>query len=277
MSGFDINGLLRDLHLASGMTVALYDAQFRTMQSYDVGKAYCTLLHDEPEAVELCLRSDLQGFHRVQQTGALHMYVCPFGFCTAIMPIRSSRKILGYLYIGGVLPREGGVEAAVSLVSSHLGAQAVSDRLRDCVGVLPTVTEQEFSALCTISRMLCEYIEQNDLFPTQEVTIGELTEKYILQNLHTKITLGKICLSLHCSKATLTESFKREYGVTVVQFITDQRLDRACHLLCDTPLSVRAVAEECGFSGMEYFSAQFKKRYGLSPLAFRKKQGGNRG
>jgi AraC-like DNA-binding protein len=267
----DIEQLLADLHAASGMTVVLFDAQFRAMHSHHVAMGYCSLLHNEQQATEICLRSDMKALHKVQKTGESHVYVCPFGLSTALFPIKSSRKLLGYLYLGGVVPEEGGIEAVLRCVTDRLGEGPSLEALRARLLLLPSATETRFAALCRMAQMMCEYIEQNDLLPMREATIGELTEKYILQNLQSKITLARICLNLHCSKATLTEAFRREYGMTIVQFITEKRMARACSLLSTTQLSVRAIADACGFSGVEYFSAQFKQVFGMSPLAYRKK------
>lgn len=271
MQGSDIEQLLLDLHTASGMTVVLFDAQFRAMHSYHVALGYCSLLHNTQGATDACLRSDMKAFHTVQKQGEPHIYVCPFGLCTALFPIKSSRKLLGYLYLGGVIREEEGIDGPLRYVRDRLGELAALPPLRVQLQRLPLATTARFTSFCRMAQVLCEYIEQKDLFPVREATIGELTEKYILQNLGGKITLGRICLNLHCSKATLTESFRREYGMTIVQFITEKRMERACALLSNSKTSVRGIAEACGFSGVEYFSAQFKKVYGLSPLAYRKK------
>ena len=272
MQETNIERLLLDLHTASGMTVVLFDAQFRAIYSHHVAMGYCSLLHNTQGATEACLRSDMRALHVVQKTCAPHIYTCPFGLCTALFPIKSSRKILGYLYLGGVVRAEDGIDGPLRCVRDRLTEVPPLEPLRVQLHRLPTASSVRFEAFCHMAHMMCEYIEQRDLFPVREATIGELTERYILQNLSGKISLARICLNLHCSKATLTESFRREYGMTIVQFITQKRMAHACTLLTTSKSSVRAIAEECGFSGVEYFSAQFKKSFGISPLAYRKQK-----
>lgn len=270
MPNMDLSQLLSGVHVATGGTVALYDAQFRTVISHNASGSYCSFLHNTQDALERCLRSDMQAFHRVQQTGEAYLYVCPFGLSTALFPLFGGKRILGYLYFGGILVGENGLERLERYVWELLRIPADNPRLRKRVARLQRTDEARFAALCDMMRVVCAYIEQNNLLSTREAGIGELTQQYILQNLQSRITLGKICLNLHCSKATLTESFRRECGMTVVQFLTQKRLERACDLLAETKLPVRRVAEECGFSGVEYFSGQFKKYYGIAPLAYRK-------
>ncbi len=270
MKEMDVEQLLSDLHKATGMAVQLSDAQFRSLLCFNSSREYCALLHNEAGALEACMRSDLFGFHRVRATGEPYSYICPFGLSTAIFPVREGNAIVGYLYIGGLVRSEKGSEGLLQCVREQLGTRAATAQLLQRIEELPRTDETRFEALCGMARVCCEYIEQNALFPVQENSIGALAERFILQNLHTKITLARICLELHCSKATLTESFRREHGVTVVQFLNEQRLLRAKELLLHTQRPVHLIAQDCGFSGVEYFSAQFKKRYGCSPIAARK-------
>lgn len=272
MKELDTESLLRDLHLATGMSIQLSDAQFHSLSFYGSGRGYCALLHDVPEALEHCMRSDLQAFHRVRETGKQYTYTCPFGLFTALTPIREGKQIVGYLYIGGALDEAEGLELPWRCVRERLGEFYAPQQLAQKMEELPRANSERLEAICELARFVCAYIEQNAAFPAREASIATLAEKYILQNLNTKITLGRICLALHCSKATLTESFRRENGITVVQFLNEKRLERAATLLIQSSLSVGQVAQECGFSGVEYFSAQFKRRFGRSPLSFRKAQ-----
>jgi LacI family transcriptional regulator len=51
------------------------------------------------------------------------------------------------------------------------------------------------------------------------------------------------------------------------------RIERVKELLITTNLQIAEIAKQAGFSGVEYLSAMFKKRVGLSPRAFRRKMG----
>ncbi|GJM80120.1 hypothetical protein HMSSN139_26160 [Paenibacillus sp. HMSSN-139] len=50
------------------------------------------------------------------------------------------------------------------------------------------------------------------------------------------------------------------------------RLSKACELLKQPSLLIKEVAEQAGFPDIYYFSKAFKKKYGVSPLTFRKQQ-----
>ncbi|WP_236002005.1 helix-turn-helix transcriptional regulator, partial [Paraburkholderia elongata] len=63
--------------------------------------------------------------------------------------------------------------------------------------------------------------------------------------------------------------FRRETGETPHQFVTRLRLEEAARLLRATDQTVLQVAITVGFENASHFSVQFKRGYGVTPLAYR--------
>lgn len=68
----------------------------------------------------------------------------------------------------------------------------------------------------------------------------------------------------------LSKLFSEVEGVTIEQYIINQRVEKAKELLTYDELSVSQIAFELGYSSTAYLSNQFKKLTGLSPLEFKK-------
>ena len=65
--------------------------------------------------------------------------------------------------------------------------------------------------------------------------------------------------------------FKQDTGTTPLDYLTTLRITQAKKLLrAMPPQSVESIAAGCGFKDEFYFSRTFKKRVGISPLAYRK-------
>ena len=64
--------------------------------------------------------------------------------------------------------------------------------------------------------------------------------------------------------------FKKEYDITIMEYVMKKRMEKAARLLLNSELSIREVAEECGFCDNEYFSRCFKNYHGTSPVSWRK-------
>ncbi len=68
----------------------------------------------------------------------------------------------------------------------------------------------------------------------------------------------------------IQKGFKERTGVTAYQYILKQRMTRGAALIRSTTLSIIDIANEIGYENPSKFSQVFKKRYGQSPLEYRK-------
>ena len=75
------------------------------------------------------------------------------------------------------------------------------------------------------------------------------------------------------SPATLIKQFEKETGQTIAQYRNDKRMEYASVLLQDWNLTVIDVANKVGISSPSHFSAEFKKKFGVSPKDFAKRHG----
>jgi AraC family transcriptional regulator of arabinose operon len=73
------------------------------------------------------------------------------------------------------------------------------------------------------------------------------------------------------SVSRLAFLFRHQTGKTPGQFLEEQRLSHAVHLLRRTSLTVGEIAGECGFNDAFYFTNRFRRRQGLSPTHFRER------
>lgn len=81
-----------------------------------------------------------------------------------------------------------------------------------------------------------------------------------------------LCRDAGISHAHLLRLFKREYGTTLISYITEKRLAHACELLETTDLPVAEVAFSCGFSDELHFMKVFKRKTGVTALKYRKEK-----
>ena len=92
---------------------------------------------------------------------------------------------------------------------------------------------------------------------------------YIEENLkNPELSNDVLAEMLGISEVYFRRLFAASLGVTPKQYILDLRIKKARILLRDTPLSVTAVAEECGFSSLYHFCRAFKSRTKLTPSEY---------
>jgi len=99
---------------------------------------------------------------------------------------------------------------------------------------------------------------------------------YISEHLDRDLTLDEIAGVSCFSKYHFHRIFKAVVGETVAGFTRRLRLEWAANrLLTNRREEITAVALDCGFSSSQNFSKAFRRRFGVSPSAFRNSKGGN--
>ena len=96
------------------------------------------------------------------------------------------------------------------------------------------------------------------------------TRCYINNNFDKEINLALLAHTRFTSKFHLLRLFKKYYGQTPKQYLTDKRIEQAKELLTKGT----TVTETCysiGFDSPCSFSTLFKSRVGLAPAEFQKK------
>ena len=93
--------------------------------------------------------------------------------------------------------------------------------------------------------------------------------RYIDLHFKEPLTLEQLSEEAHINKYYLSHAFKREYGVSPINYMISRRIDESKYLLAETDLSMSQIAHALGFSSLSYFSQVFRKSQQISPMEFR--------
>ena len=72
-----------------------------------------------------------------------------------------------------------------------------------------------------------------------------------------------------CSVRTLTRLFRAETGLSPLQWLLHQRIDRALELLEATELPMTGIAAQSGMGSVDSMRQHLARRVGLTPTAYR--------
>ncbi|WOC32660.1 MULTISPECIES: helix-turn-helix domain-containing protein [Caproicibacterium] len=163
----------------------------------------------------------------------------------------------------GTLPLLGDTGPAVRIPeqNSTLAAQCAA-LTGQCTG----------GADCLLTR-LCQQLltETQPLSPADALPPASIRAlKQILDTRYReKLTLDALAKELHWNKYKLDKDFKLYYGSSPFAYLLNVRVEEACCLLRNTNRSVLEIGAAVGIENPSYFIRLFKKRVGLSPLAYR--------
>ncbi len=95
-----------------------------------------------------------------------------------------------------------------------------------------------------------------------------MIKKYVDENFsNSEFSLAEISKEFSYNKKYVSDLFSKKYGIHIIDYINDLRIENACALIDNGNTSVSTVATLSGFSDQFYFSKVFKKKMGLSPKA----------
>jgi AraC family transcriptional regulator len=92
---------------------------------------------------------------------------------------------------------------------------------------------------------------------------------YITAHLSEDLKIADIAAHLGISQYYFGRLFKQSTGITVHNYLIEQRVKQAQQLLQETDLSILVIAEQCGFANPSHLARCFRKQIGISPRQFR--------
>ena len=96
--------------------------------------------------------------------------------------------------------------------------------------------------------------------------------RYIDLHFKEALTLEQLAEEGHMNKFYLSHAFKREYGVSPINYMISRRIEESKYLLAETDLSMSQIAQLLGFSSLSYFSQVFHRTQNISPKEYRQSQ-----
>lgn len=93
---------------------------------------------------------------------------------------------------------------------------------------------------------------------------------YVREHLARPISVDDLARVAHLSSPRLFSLFRTEMGCSPMEWVKQLRLTQACHRIISSDDRITTIAGALGFANPYHFSREFHRRFGLSPLAYRK-------
>ena len=133
---------------------------------------------------------------------------------------------------------------------------------------LETIEKNTRRLLNLVNQLVDEKEETTETVPHDQEWFSQLT-RLIQENIQeTEISVESIAAELNMSRSSFQRKLKALTGLSPLEFIRLTRLKKAAELLSTNKYRVNEVAYMVGFNKPSYFSAMFKKQYGVLPKDF---------
>lgn len=122
---------------------------------------------------------------------------------------------------------------------------------------------------CIFAFISCHFAE----LPKAEATRIQITNQirlqkmlsYIYENYAQPVTLADIANAANISRSEAGRCFHTYMGCSPIDALIQYRLQTAQQLLSERTQTLQQISYACGFHSANYFSRQFRKKYGYAP------------
>lgn len=163
---------------------------------------------------------------------------------------------------------DGGMDDTASFRLSDLYIQRT-----ELVSDLPTLEKLRKSILIDFARQV-QQVRYHTAFSgeEQDKSIFHACAEYVSQNLYSQIRVEDMAQQLGYSRSYLCNRFKKLTGLTITQYILQQKIVNAQRMLEFTDKSISEIAVLYMFSSQSHFQNVFKRIVGQSPQAYRRQR-----
>lgn len=125
-----------------------------------------------------------------------------------------------------------------------------------------------------VARRLVVYLrrsgdsEQDSVYLKYRNHLDDLVHRaqdILIEHLDAPPSLNRLAEQAGASPRTLSRRFRQSLGLSVGEYLTELRLERACSMLQEKGSKVEGVAKACGFSGSRQLRNIFQDRIGRPP------------
>ena len=240
------------------------------------GNRFCVRLASSPAGCAACVETEARLRRSVALKLALEQAHCYAGLTVVGMPVQVGGQHVATLLSGQVLRREP-TERDFTLVLKMFGGDldaAWVQQARQSYFELPVVTADRFQAildlLIVFAQYLADFAGRHALACSKaepEAVTG--AKQFVQSHVEEPITLTQVVEHVHVSRFYFCKLFKRATGMTLTEYVTRVRVEKAKALLVNPSLRISEVVFAAGFGSVARFNSVFKGHVGMAPGEYR--------
>lgn len=131
------------------------------------------------------------------------------------------------------------------------------------------IEAQYHKAMEVIHESLLNRHKQSNQSSIQESAI-EKAKRFILENYHNDLGIEQVARFVHMNTTYFSELFKKQVGMSFIDFKIFLRLESAKKLLVSTDMNIDEISSKVGYNDPRYFCKLFKRVTGKTAKQYRK-------
>jgi len=253
------------------------DLEDRCVEIGTAGTAeLCEALNLCKSSCYACIETNRKLLEEAEVKGPVSCH-CFAGLVSSAIPVRFQDSILGYLKTGQVFSQQPTEEAFASLLEKigRSGLDTATINLLHSTFFQTRAVEpvRYASMIFLLQSFSLQLGQQAELLAVQgenkEPASVAKARDFIEKHLHEPLTLGTVARTAGFSESHFCRIFREVTGLTMTDYISRRRIERAKKELLKVDSRVSSVAFDVGFQSISQFNRVFTKITGTSPTKWR--------
>ena len=153
----DLQSMLKDLYLISGLNMSIFDIDGKLITSYPTKKCpFCSLIAKNEDALKYCHARDENAFKKVKETGKIYIYQCHFHLYEACVPLYTYGTHTGYFMMGQTLSdSQFNKQDLVRTASQYIKDKEL---LKNAINQISTHSKEQILSFASIVDICAKYL-----------------------------------------------------------------------------------------------------------------------
>jgi AraC-like DNA-binding protein len=237
---------------------------------------FCALVSGTPQGQMVCWKVEATAQRRVNEELAPQTVCCFTGLHLLAVPVIVDGRHVATWMSGQVLSKPPS-DSSFERVAKHLaklGIHVEPGNVKAAYCASPVVTEEQLDGMRRLLIQLAEHLaEQASRAMLADQTDGPAyvtrAKECVKTHLSERLSLRRVAAEVHLSPYHFCRCFRKATGMTLTEYVSRLRVERAKTLLVDPFVRVSEVAFAAGFGSIPQFNEVFRKRTGMSPTQYR--------
>jgi len=264
-------------HKATGVSLRVVPPEGRPGANSDSAQnAFCNLVACAPGGCSACVETEARAQRIVARKLKAQQLYCYAGLTVVGAPVLVGGRHLATLMSGQIFRREP-TERDFLMVANMLGDGLSAEwlkKLRKAYFETPVLTSERFQAVLQLLDVFAQYLA--DSVSRQAIACAETdpdavanAKQFVQAHVDEPITLTQVVQHVHVSRFYFCKLFKKATGMTLTDYISRVRIEKAKTLLSDPSRRISEVVFASGFGSIPRFNSVFKRQVGMPPTEYR--------
>jgi AraC-like DNA-binding protein/ligand-binding sensor protein len=240
------------------------------------GNSFCAGTTATSAGCAACFEAEARLMQRAARNLLPQQIHCYAGLTVVAVPVVVGGQHVATLLSGQVFRREP-TERDFLLVIKMLGGGQSADwvrKARKAYFDTPVVTADAFQAITQLLNVFAQYLAE---FAGRTAIASSVEEpgavasakEFVQSHAEEPITLDQVVKHVHVSRFYFCKLFKKVTGMTLTEYVSRVRVEKAKELLVDPSMRVSEIVYATGFGSIPRFNAVFKQLVGMPATEYR--------